>query len=72
MEDVSQLLMFVETSIFRLFAVELLSNSVVTRVPLRGDLRACILAGCKRPWYDNDVTYAHAQSKRYARSRIDS
>jgi hypothetical protein len=72
MEDVGPLLMSGETSKNRLFAVELLSNSVVTRVRLRGDLRAGILAGGKRLWYDNDITYAHARRKRHTRSRVDS
>jgi hypothetical protein len=29
-------------------------------VPLRGDLRASILAAGKRLWYDNDIPYTHA------------
>jgi hypothetical protein len=42
------------------------------KVQLCGDLRAHILSGAKRLWYDNDITFTHAQRNEHGRIRIDS
>jgi hypothetical protein len=52
--------------------VELRSKSFVISLTPSGHLRACILAGGKRLWYDNDITYSHTRRNEHGRSRVDS